>query len=76
MHQSVPLVCKRFWNFLKETALARAQARVIFQSFTHTLKRRVPSFLWVLRIKHAEQQVAVDLRGIFNAQERPPVVMK
>ena len=31
---------------------------------------------WVLRIKHAEQQVAVDLRGMCNAQEHPLVVMK
>ena len=73
-----PSVCKRCQNFLKDTALGRAQTRVLLQSFTHTPKRRVASLcvLWVLRIKRAEQQVAVDLRGMCNAQERPLVVMK
>ena len=78
MHQSIPLVCKRCQNVLKDTALAKAQTGVILQSVTHIMKRWVASLyvLWVLRIKYAEQQVAVDLRGMCNAQERPLVVMK
>ena len=34
MHQSVPLVCKRFQNFLKDKALAKAQTGMILQ-FRH-----------------------------------------